>query len=267
MIKKSFRITKAEESIEPEDVDLSSFELKDELNGDFWETGKLDIYARRALLRIARDFVEEIDLDDMPIVDVAMTGSLANYNWNEEYSDIDLHIITNYKKISKNVELVKDYFDATCKKWNQNHEGITIYGYPVELYVQDENEPHTSTGVYSVLKDKWNIKPSRKKIENDDIDYNKIKKTVSDFVNEVDDLEEEMNNLGEDGEYEEYMDIYERVGKVMKHIKKERKSELSASKGKEMSDGNLIFKTLRRNGCIAKIIDIKKRCYNMANSL
>jgi hypothetical protein len=26
-----------------------------------------------------------------------MTGSLANYTWNEKYSDIDLHIIMDYK--------------------------------------------------------------------------------------------------------------------------------------------------------------------------
>ena len=70
---------------EKDDVDLSSFDLKDELNDRFWHDNKLDIRARRKLLTIARDFINEFELKDFPIYDVIMTGSLANYNWSEEH--------------------------------------------------------------------------------------------------------------------------------------------------------------------------------------
>ena len=139
------------QEVEKEDVDLSSFELKDKLNDKLWNGGKLDILARRKMLTIARDFISKFEISDFQIDDVIMTGSLANYNWSEEYSDIDLHIVVDFREINDDVDLVKSFFDAVKNNWNQDHESIKIYGYPVEVYVQDVNEKHTSSGVYSVL--------------------------------------------------------------------------------------------------------------------
>ena len=38
--------------------------------------------------------------------------------------------------------------------WNRAHD-IHINGHEVEIYVQDSEEPHHSTGVYSVLANEW----------------------------------------------------------------------------------------------------------------
>ena len=98
------------QEVEKEDVDLSSFELKDKLNDKLWNGGKLDILARRKMLTIARDFISKFEISDFQIDDVIMTGSLANYNWSEEYSDIDLHIVVDFRDINDDVDLVKAFF-------------------------------------------------------------------------------------------------------------------------------------------------------------
>ena len=49
-------------------------------------------------------------------------------------------------------------------------------------------------------------------------------------------------------------------------IKAVRKSDLGSS-GNEISAGNLIFKSLRRNGYIEKLRDVKTKIYDLMNSL
>ena len=266
---KKYLYSEITEIVNPEDVDLKSFELKDKLNDEFWHDGKLDIYVRKNLLQIAKDFVEGFEIDDIPVEDVIMTGSLANYNWSEEYSDIDLHIISDFTEISDDKELVKNYFDAVRKAWNQKHEGLKIYGYPVEIYIQDKNEKHTSTGVYSVLNDEWVIEPSKENIENDNLDSEEIRTKASEFMNEIDELVDEINELksNDAGNYDSYMNVYDKAENIMDRIKECRKMSLSGENGKEMSEGNLMFKSLRRNGYMEKIYNIKKESYDLANSL
>ena len=266
---KKYLYSEITEIVNPEDVDLKSFELKDKLNDEFWHDGKLDIYVRKTLLQIAKDFVEGFEIDDIPVEDVILTGSLANYNWNEEYSDIDLHIISDFTEISDDKELVKKYFDAVRKAWNQKHEGLKIYGYPVEIYMQDKNEKHTSTGVYSVLNDEWVIEPSKENIENDNLDSEEIRTKASEFMNEIDELVDEINELklNDAGNYDSYMNVYDKAENIMDRIKECRKMSLSRENGKEMTEGNLIFKSLRRNGYMEKIYNIKKESYDLANSL
>ena len=266
---KKYLYSEITEVVNPEDVDLKSFELKDKLNDEFWHDGKLDIYVRKNLLQIAKDFVEGFEIDDIPVEDVIMTGSLANYNWSEEYSDIDLHIISDFTEISDDKELVKNYFDAVRKAWNQKHEGLKIYGYPVEIYMQDKNEKHTSTGVYSVLNDEWVIEPSKENIENDNLDSEEIRTKASEFMNEIDELVDEINELksNDAGNYDSYMNVYDKAENIMDRIKECRKMSLSGENEKEMSEGNLMFKSLRRNGYMEKIYNIKKESYDLANSL
>jgi predicted nucleotidyltransferase len=85
----------------------------------------------------------------VPVLDVQLTGSLANYNYTE-YSDLDTHIIIDFKQINDDEELVKKALDGARFVWNQRHD-IVIKGHDVELYIQDESEQHTASGLYSLL--------------------------------------------------------------------------------------------------------------------
>ena len=251
------------EETNPEDVDLSSFEIQDKLNPKFWKNNKLDSRIRLKLLDIADDFVDSLNIKWVDPEDITMTGSLANYTWNEEHSDIDLHIIMDYKKVDDKTDFVKNYFDAKKKEWNNKHSEIKIFGFPIEVYVQDKNEPHKSSGVYSLEKNEWITEPNRKNFSESDYDDNTVKKTVSDYMNQIDDIEEKFNKVEDLHQTE---DIYDEAEEVFDNIKDERKNAFKKS-NKELSTGNVIFKTLRRNGYIEKISNLKDKSYNKINSL
>ena len=51
------------EDVSPEDIDLSTFEVQDELNPNFWKRDRLDSRIRLKLLDIADDFTDFLDVD------------------------------------------------------------------------------------------------------------------------------------------------------------------------------------------------------------
>jgi len=134
---------------------LKSFHSKDNLNSKIWKESGNDITinptVRKKLLEIANEFIEFLKVD-IVVSDIIMTGSLANYNWSE-FSDIDLHIVVDFEQFSKEqLPLYEELFRLKKTLFNDQHD-ITIYGYEVELYVQNESESHFSSGVFSVLND------------------------------------------------------------------------------------------------------------------
>lgn len=248
-----------DENITPEDIDIDFFEVKQTLCPDFWDNDEFDINARRNLLVIARDFIEALDIKEY-VYDIVLTGSLANYNWDEDNSDIDLHVVVDFSEISDDIRLLKKFFDSERKNWNNLHSDITIYGYPVEIYVQDKKEKHKSSGVYSLLDDKWIKKPSKEYLDDNDTDFDNIQDVTSDYMNKIDDLVAEFE-YGDNPE-----SIYNKAGNLFDDIKEMRKAGLD-TRNPEMSDGNLIFKSLRRSGYIEKLLDIRTKAYDLLNSL
>lgn len=227
---------------------ISSFFVKDSLNSEIWddhdniEESKMKPEIREGLLEIANEFIEFLGFDIF-VQDVTMTGSLANFNWSD-YSDIDLHIIYDFKEAGEQEELFKDLFNLKKTVFNSQHD-ITVKGYEVELYVQDMNEPHMSTGVYSVLYDEWLERPEPKEVK---IDKKKIEDKSQQWMDIID-------NTIEDLEVNDLEDSVEKLDSVKDKIKKFRTSGLE--KGGEYSYENLVFKFLRRNGYIQKLFDNK----------
>ena len=80
------------------------------LNQKLWNGDKLRPEVRKRLLKIASEFIKELDIP-VSISDVTFTGSLANFNYSK-YSDIDLHLILDFSKINKNEDLVRDFLLA-----------------------------------------------------------------------------------------------------------------------------------------------------------
>ena len=141
---------------------ITSFEMQSRLNPAVWDNDQMRPAIRKRLQEIAEEFIEKLDLPNVEIKDIILTGSLANYNWSE-YSDLDVHIVVDFKEVAEDEGLVKKYFDAVRGNWNRTHD-IKVKGYEVELYVQDDDESHTSTGVYSILKDEWELEPIPRRI-------------------------------------------------------------------------------------------------------
>ena len=252
------------ESLEPEEVDLSSFEIKDKLNPKFWKDNKIDSRIRLKLLDIADDFVDSLEVKWVEPEDIIMTGSLANFTWNEEYSDIDLHIVMDFKKVDKRTDFVKNYFKSKKKEWEDKHENLKIYGFPIEVYVQDKNEKHTASGIYSLEKNDWIIEPNRDNFDENDYEDDVVKQKVSEYTKKIDDLLEDFEEKTTETDIET---IYNKSISLFNKIKDERNDELHAKDAKELSNGNLIFKSLRRNGYIEKLINLRNNSYDKCNSL
>lgn len=254
-----------ETEILPKDVDLTSFNIKKKLNPDFWEDGHLDSRIRLKLLDISDDFIEYLGINPDIVKDVIMTGSLANFNWNEKFSDIDLHVLVDYSDVDENTEFVKQYFLSQKNAWNSEHNGITIFGFPVEVYVQDVNEKHDSSGVYSLDRDKWLIEPDREVLAKSKVNKEFIREKVSDYVNKIDKLIY-LYNKAKDDEYK-LGKVAENAQKLWDEIKTNRKKGFELSKGKEINNFNIIFKSLRRNDYLDKLYQLKTKTYNKLNSL
>lgn len=254
--------TEIQETLTPADVDLTGFAPQKNLNTKLWMNNKLNKSARIALLEIAYQFMIDAELTEF--CDVIVTGSLANFNWNEQYSDIDLHIVTDFSTLSADPDIAKAYFDEKRGRWNDTHKNITIFNYPVELYVQDKNEPHKSTGVYSLMQDKWLTEPSLEKLP-DTSNKPHIQHGVAAYCNMIDNLIDTLEQSGNDpGEAEILLDI---ANEIFDAIKQERKEALANAVYGELTTGNLLFKTLRRNGYMQKLIEFRRKCFDIIHSI
>lgn len=235
-----------EDLIEDRDKDekiIKSFESKDELSNNIFEkfedNFKMRNDVRKALLKIADEFIESLGVEFF-IHDIVLTGSLANYNWSN-FSDVDLHILIDYKESRYNSDILKEFFDAKKNVWNEKHN-IVIKGFDVELYVQDIEEPHISSGVYSILNNNWIIEPEKKTPK---IDDRLILQKGEFYAKEIDKLIQ----LGQK------INVLPQIDDLRKKLKSFRQCGLD--KGGEYSYENLTFKLLRRNGYIEKLLKLK----------
>lgn len=202
-----------------------------DLNPAVWQDMELKPEVRQALLRIAQDFIKTWEIE-LPIKDIILTGSNANYNWTK-FSDFDLHVIVNMGENGVSRELVKNLLKTKKNLYNNQHN-IKIKGYDVELYAQDMTEPHIASGQYSLMHGRWLVIPTNLKPT---FMHTNIQKKAAEVVRQI---EEAL--ASED---------VEALRAVLKKIAKMRQSGLE--KGGEFSDENMAFKVLRNSGMIEKI--------------
>lgn len=217
--------------------------MQEELNPDIWyydgESYKMKPKIRVSLLDIVKDYTDFIDVE-LDIDDVTLTGSLANFNWSE-FSDVDLHILTDFEGKD---ELLKKYLDSRRIIWN-SLRSVTTKGFDVEIYVQDNNEPHFASGVYSVLYNEWIVEPKQEEVT---IDSKKILSKAKNWMSQIDKIE--TNSKRVDPE-----EVLKDIDRFKSKIKKYRGSGLE-DKG-EYSYENLTFKFLRRNEYLKKLNDVR----------
>jgi hypothetical protein len=238
------------EDLENDKKIVKSFTPKETLSNQIFEEKgkgyKMREDIRKRLIEISDIFIETLGIEFF-IHDIVLTGSLSNYNWSS-FSDVDLHILIDYDEISDGKsnsivlhKIFKEFFDAKKDVWNDKHN-IKIKGYDVELYVQDVDEEHISSGVYSVLHNKWVVKPS---VEEPNIDDRKILEKGEEYAKKIDNLIKNGNNEN----------VLPKIDELRKKIKDFRQSGLES--GGEYSYENLTFKLLRRNGYIEKLMKLK----------
>ena len=226
--------------------ELDSFKVSDaisfhnDLNPKLWDGQHLRPEVKDQLLIIAKDFLEELGVNDLDVEDVTVSGSNAAYSYTP-YSDLDLHILVDMSKMDNN-EIYRELFNAKKTLYNDTHN-ITIHGVPIELYVQDAREPVVSLGEYSILQNKWLRIPTKRRANFDQTatkaKYNKLLQLINKTL--------QSKNIVQ-------------VSKVLQKIKQYRQAGLD--KGGEFGPENLAYKVLRKQGLINKLYNLRDKLHS-----
>ncbi len=230
---------------------LESFKLSDaikfhdDLNPKLWSNNKLRPEVKKQLKIIAEDFLEELGVSGLDVVDITVSGSNAAYSYTP-HSDLDLHIIVDMKELS-NDEIYKELFQAKKTLYNDSHT-IKVHGVPVELYVQDSRDPVVSLGEYSLLNDKWLKFPTKRRANFDQTatksKYNKLLDLIKFAL--------KSKNL-------------QKITTILKKIKQYRQAGLD--KAGEFGPENLAYKMLRSQGYITKLFALRDALHSKKLSI
>ena len=224
-------------------LELEKFKIEDainfhdEYNPWLFDGDHLKPVIKRQLETIADDFIEFMGIPELAIEDIIITGSNVAYTYTS-HSDIDLHLLVDFAKLPES-DVYKELFNAKKSLYNDTYE-ITIRDIPVEVYVQDTAQSHTSLGEYSLYKDMFTRIPTKKRANLDEIS------AASKF--------ERLEQLALEGLKS---DDIEKVNGVLSIIKRYRQSGLD-NKG-EFGPENLAFKAVRSKGYFQALFDRRNK--------
>lgn len=207
------------------------------------------------MLEIVDTFLADLKEQDVKIKvdDILLIGSNASYNYTKD-SDIDLHILANTRSVKYDPELGQALYSAYRSLFNKQLD-IKIFGIPLEIFVEIEDSPRVSNGVYSVKKDKWVKKPVHEDIP--DYDKDALDKLVDEWETKCKKL---INDIKADK-----LDDEKKVVKMLEDIyDKLRKKGVAEG---EYSIRNLAFKELRNKGYLDQLKDYKNELTSKRLSL
>lgn len=242
--------------VESLDEDLvEDIEKHENLNPALFNNdGKLKPEVKDKVTEIVNEFLKDfIDVEvELTVQDIILTGSNASYNYTKD-SDLDIHIIADVSNIEDTLNLHKVIYNAYKSAFNRKFE-IELNEVPVELYVETQDTPLVSNGIYSVMKDEWVKEPTREDIP--EVDQEAIDKAFKPWekrykalvANTTDDVKDETE-----------------IDKLITSLYELRQSGLS-SEG-EYSIGNLVFKEMRNKGYLDALKELRHKVISRRLSL
>lgn len=202
------------------------------LNPYLWNGQELGNPVRVKLLEIAKNFIEFLKVESIPLRDIIITGSQCNWTYTP-HSDLDLHIIVDMQRVYNGSALVEQFFDSKRRLWNKTYDPL-IHNIPVEIYVEDDDE-HVEGNAYSLLTDQWLTQKPLTQTEYNDrsvrAKFNSITRGIERSLARADHPED--------------------MTRIMRKLKSYRQSGLDQHG--EYSTENLVFKALRNAGWLDKI--------------
>lgn len=222
----------------PENFSQTNLDYNNQLSPKAWQKNRLRPEVRYKLLNAAKYFIQSLNVPGFRLIDVVLTGSMANYNYTR-FSDFDVHVITNYQDLACD-DVAEELYRAKKSLWNERHD-IIVRGHEVEMYVEDQNQPPVSAGIYSLLDDRWLKIPS----------YNPPKINDAALNSKVQDLikliEKTIHTADDAGDIE----------RLSNKLRKMRQAGLDANG--EYSIENLAYKVLRNLGYLDQLYTVFNR--------
>ena len=208
------------------------FESHDTLNPLIWDGDKLNPDVNNTLIKIAKDFIEYVEVP-INVSDLVITGGQVSFYYTK-HSDLDLHIIVDFKTVQCDREAA-ELFDAKRLLYKKQYD-ITIHGIPVELYIEDLDHPAVSAS-YSIGTHSWKTKPVKQTEEidtNEVLRMSKIWSVVIGYALKANDLK-----------------IARKVIKMLRDYRK-----LGLKQTGELGIPNLVYKTLRNSKIVEKLMHL-----------
>ena len=224
-----------------------NIEKHDELNPAlFNENATLKPEVKEKINEIVEEFLKDfIEAEvELTVQDIILTGSNASYNYTKD-SDLDIHVIADTSNIKDTLQLHKVIYNAYKSAFNKKFE-IELNKVPVEVYVETQDTPLVSNGIYSVMNDAWVKEPTKEDIP--EVDQEAIDKAFKPWEDRYKDLVNTITDEVEDeSEIDEFIDeLYELRTKGL-------------SEEGEYSIGNLVFKEVRNNGYLDNLKELRHK--------
>lgn len=233
---------------------LEDIEKHDVLNPKlFTDKETLKPEVKNKINDIVDEFVNMLAEDEIKIniKDIILVGSNVSYNYTKD-SDLDVHIIADTENLQCPDNLYPKLYSAYRSLFNKKFN-IDFYDIPVEIYVETDETPRVSNGVYSVLKDTWLKAPVQQDIP--DIDMDEFNKDFQEWK----DRYEEVSNSGNIAAIEQYIDDIYNLRKI------------GLAEGGEYDTRNLTFKEVRNLGYLDNlkelIDDLKSKELSLENKV
>ncbi len=214
------------------DLANDNISYSNELAPEAWRHLKLKPEVRYKLLQAARMFIDTIDIPGFRVLDVVLTGSMANYNYTK-FSDFDIHVITKYSDL-KCDDIAEEFYRAKKTLWNDAHD-IIVRGHDVELYIEDIDEPPVAGGMYSLIDDNWLRIP---RYDPPDTNDRALNHKTQDLIRQIDHAIRDADSADD-------------IQRIIDKIRKMRQSGLDQSG--EFSIENLAYKILRNIGYLDRL--------------
>lgn len=224
---------------------IKPIEYNSALNPKLWDGEKLREKVKRALIKIAKDFITFTE-HPIRIKDICIAGSNANYTYTDK-SDIDLHIIADYTGVECG-RSVEELIDTKVLLYRQKHN-ITVEGIPVEIYVENVEEPAVSAD-YSLVYNKWIKKPKKQTVQYDKKKLNhmiKVYKTLMQHAVRTGDLQTCRN--------------------VVKLLRAYRTLGLLRDPSGEFGIPNLVYKSLRNDNSLKALTTFIEKLHDNSLSI
>ena len=226
---------------------------KKALDGKVWNGDGSDAKLKPEILdklkKVAMDLWSGLAHGQAELLDIVMTGSTSGYRWLPN-SDIDLHLIVQMGDFDADEALVDSYCRARTKLWNKEHE-VDIEGHPVEVYIQDVDEPHHAANVYSIMNNEWVKGPE----EPEEAAVNKM-----DVVYKAMHIAKDVERLIDTLKKKPSMNSIEAADRLRERIRKMRAEGLQEEG--ELSVENIVFKVLRQVELLDQLDAAKREAYD-----
>ena len=231
-----------------EEVEIEeAIEKHEELNPAlFNEDATLKTEVKDKINEIVNEFLKDfIEVEvELKVKDIILTGSNASYNYTKD-SDLDIHIIADTSEIENTLNLHKVIYNAYKSAFNKKFD-IELNSVTVEVYVETQDTPLVSNGIYSVMNDAWVKEPTKESIP--EVDQEAIDKAFKPWEKRYKTLLADTTE-----EVEDESDIDRFIDSLY-----ELRAEGLSTDG-EYSIENLVFKEMRNKGYLDNLKELRHK--------